>query len=464
MKDLIAIVLAAGQGTRMYSWMPKVLHSVAGQPMIDHVLEAIEALEPSNIFVVTGHEADKVSQHVGTRAQCVEQKKRLGTAHAVKQVVPFINDFEGNVLITVGDAPLLRSETLAELIKRRRAHGVAATVLTTNLEDPKGYGRIVRNRDATIRKIVEEKDTNVYEADIKEINTGIYVFDCQKMLAALKKVGNKNAQQEYYLTDVVEILNRMDCEVEPVVAPDHTETIGINSRVELAMAESYLRRRITREVMEQGVTVIDPQTTYIDKQVKIGRDSIIHPFSILQGKVEIGPGSVIGPHAHICDSTIGAEVHLRFCSVEHATLGDHVSVGPYASVRPGCKIEDSARIGTFVEVTRSQIGEGSDVLHACYLGDAQLGEHVSVGAGSITVNFDGVHKHRTHIGDHVFLGSNTVLIAPVEIESGVRSPQNAVLSGAVKKMGSPTLQDIPQEHVASAQPTPKKGKKTPAKK
>lgn len=438
MKDLIAVVLAAGQGTRMQSDVPKVLHRVAGQPMIDHVLEALEALQPAKIFVVTGHEADKVKKHVGLRAQCVEQKKRLGTAHAVKQVVPFINDFEGNVLVTVGDAPLLRTETLAELMKRRKAHGVAATVLTTTLADPKGYGRIVRNRDATVRKIVEEKDTNVYEADICEINTGIYVFDCQKMLAALKKVGNRNSQQEYYLTDVVEILNQMDFEVEPVMVTDHTETIGINSRVELAQAETYLRRRITRYNMEHGVTVIDPKTTYIDKQVKIGRDTVVHPFTILQGKVEIGEGCRIGPHAHICDSTVGDGGHLRFCSVERAKLGDNVSVGPYATVRPGSVIADSARIGTFVEVVRSEVGEGSDVLHACYLGDAKLGEHVSVGAGSITVNFDGEKKNETHIGDHVFLGSNTVLVAPVDIESGVRSPQNAVLSGMVKKQAAPT--------------------------
>ncbi len=415
--------------------------------MIDHCLESLEALAPAKIYVVTGHMAATVEQHIEDRTasmsgsaskkpasiiQCVEQKERLGTGHAVQQVAPFLKDFTGNVLVTVGDAPLLRPETLNQLVKRRIAHGVGATVLTTYLDDPHGYGRIVRNRDGTVRKIVEEKDTNVYEEEIKEINTGIYVFDCQRMLEALEQVDNANSQNEYYLTDVVEIFNNMKVEVEPVVAPDNTETIGINSRVELAKAESYLRSRIARSIMEQGVTIIDPNNTYIDKQVKIGGDCIIHPFSILQGDVKVGPNSVIGPHAHIRDSVIGANAHLRFCSVEEATLEDHVSVGPYASIRPNSLVKKDARIGTFVEVTRSVIGPNSDVLHACYLGDATLGENVSVGAGSITVNFDGKEKHPTTIGDNAFLGSNTVFVAPVTIEENTHCTHNAILTGMVK--------------------------------
>lgn len=440
MKDLVAVVLAAGQGTRMYSGLPKVLHSVAGQPMIDHVLEAVEPLEPSRIIVVTGHMADTVTEHVGKRALCVTQERRLGTAHAVRQVLPHIKDFKGNVLVMVGDAPLIRTETLRDLIKRRRSHQVAGTVLTNVLDNPKGYGRIVRNRDGTVRKIVEEKDTNTYEEAITEINTGTYVFDCQKMIAALAKVGNKNAQKEYYLTDVVEILDRLGEEVEPVVGNDPTETLGVNSRAELARAESILRRRIAMAVMEQGVTVIDPATTYIDKQVKIGRDSVIRPFTILQGRCEIGERCEIGPHAQVIDSRMGNDCQLRVCNVDHAQLGSNVAVGPYASIRPGTRIADNSRIGTFVEVTRSTIGEGADILHLSYIGDASIGERTSVGAGSVTVNFDGVRKQSTRIGENVFLGSNTTLVAPVQINAGARFAHNQALTGRVKSGNAPALE------------------------
>lgn len=437
MNDLVAIILAAGQGTRMYSGLPKVLHSVAGQPMIDHVIEAIAPLRPKTIYVVTGFMADAVKEHVGKRAVCVKQDKRLGTAHAVKQVVPFLRDFKGDVLVTVGDAPLIRTQTLVELAKRRAAHQVAATVLTTELDEPKGYGRIVRNRDGTVRKIVEEKDTNTYEVAIKEVNTGIYVYDCQKMLSSLARVGNKNAQKEYYMTDTIEILCDAGEEVEPVVAEDSSETMGINSRAELARAESYLRNRIAMSVMEQGVTVIDPNTTYIDKQVHIGRDTVIRPFTILQGKCEIGEGCDIGPHAHITDSAVGDKCTIKFASVEKAKVGSKVSVGPYSSIRPQTHIADGARIGTFVEVTRSKVGENSDVLHLCYIGDSKIGDRSSVGAGSLTVNFDGEHHRKTTVGDDVFLGSRTTLVAPLTVPDGHKVGANETITGRLKANADP---------------------------
>ena len=431
-RELVVVILAAGQGTRMYSGLPKVLHSVAGQPMVDHVIEAVEPLKPSAIYVVTGFMGEAVREHVGKRAVCVNQDKRLGTAHAVKMVVPHLKDFHGDVMVMVGDAPLIRTETLRELAKRRQAHQVAATVLTNELENPKGYGRIVRNRDATVAKIVEEKDTNVYEAAIREVNTGTYVFDCQKLLAALAKVTNNNVQKEYYLTDTVEILGRLGEEVEPVLGLDPTETLGVNSRAELARAESVLRKRIAIAVMEAGVTVIDPATTYIDKQVKIGRDTVIQPFTILQGHCVIGEDCAIGPNAHVTESIIGDRCVLKVCCVDHATLGADVTVGPYASVRPGTKVGDGARIGTFVEVTRSAIGAGSDVLHLSYIGDAKVGAQASIGAGSVTVNFDGEHRQPTVIGDGVFLGSNTSLVAPVTIPPGSRFAHNQALTGNVE--------------------------------
>ena len=434
MKELVAVILAAGQGTRMYSGLPKVLHSVAGQPMLDHVLEAIEPLEPKHIYVVTGFMADAVKGHVGKRAICVQQEKRLGTAHAVKQALPFLENFRGDVLVTVGDAPLIKTDTLRELVKRRRAHQVAATVLTCELENPTGYGRIVRTRDGTVGKIVEEKDTNTYEVAIKEINTGIYVFDNQKMIAALRKVGNKNVQKEYYLTDTIEILNRMGEEVEPVVGSDPAETMGVNSRAELARAEGHLRRRIALSVMEQGVTVIDPATTYIDKQVKIGRDTVIRPFTILQGRCEIGERCDIGPHAQLTDSFLGSDSTIKFCCIDHAELGDDVRVGPYASIRPGSRVDSGARIGTFVEITRSEIGQNADILHLCYIGDARIGKRTSIGTGTVTVNFDGKRRNPTRIGDDVYLGSRTSLVAPVEVPTGSRFRHNEMLSGQVEPL------------------------------
>lgn len=397
--------------------------------MLDHVLEAVEQLEPTRIFVVTGFMGDRVREHVGKRAKCVHQERRLGTAHAVRMVAPHIENFTGDILVTVGDTPLIQTDTLRELAKRRKAHQVAATVLTTELENPTGYGRIVRNRDGTVRKIVEEKDTNVYEAAIHEINTGIYVFDNRKFLTALRKVGNKNAQREYYLTDTIEILNRLGEEVEPVVAQDPTETIGVNSRAELARAEAYLRRRIALSVMEQGVTVIDPATTYIDKQVKIGRDTVILPFTLLQGRCDIGEGCHIGPNAHVIESRVGDRTELRMCSIDHAAVGADATVGPYANLRPGTEVGDGTRIGSFVEVTRSSIGGESDVLHLSYIGDATIGNRTSIGAGSLTVNFDGQKKLRTKVGDDVFLGSHTTLVAPVEIADGLHLGHNASLTG-----------------------------------
>lgn len=463
MKELVAVILAAGQGTRMYSGLPKVLHSVAGQPMIDHVLEAIEPLSPKKIYVVTGFMAEKVENHVGKRAQCVKQEKRLGTAHAVKKVLPFLKSFKGDVLVTVGDAPLIKTETLQELVKRRRAHQVAATVLTTELENPTGYGRIVKNRDGTVRKIVEEKDTNTYEVAITEVNTGIYVFDCQKMITALSKVGNKNAQKEYYLTDTIEILGRLGDEVEPVVAPDSSETMGINSRAELAKAESVLRRRIALSVMEQGVTVIDPSTTYIDKQVKLGRDTVIRPFTILQGKCTIGEGSDIGPDAHITDSVIGDDCTIKHSSVEQAVLGNNVSVGPYASVRPGTKIGSNSRVGTFVEVTRSDIAENSDVLHLSYIGDAKIGKNTSIGAASLTINnYNGYKNHKSVVGDNVFLASRTNLVAPVTVPDNMDCEPNQTLTGIVEpseKIAQPASKTVKATKTAKAP-----AKKSPGRK
>lgn len=338
MNNLAAVILAAGHGTRMHSSMPKVLHSLCGRPMLDHVLEAVEGAEVNQIYIVTGFKETEVRNFVDKRAICVTQEKRLGTAHAVLQVAQQLQSFKGDILVTCGDTPMVKTETIQRIIKLRRAHHTAATVLTTELENPAGYGRIVRNRDNTIRKIVEDKDTNIYEMAIKEVNTGIYCFDAEHLFPALEKVDNKNAQQEYYLPDVIELLYEADLEVEALVAEDSSELLGVNSRRDLATAERCLRDRILDKVMKEGVTIIDPAVTYIDKQAVIGRDTIVHPFSIISGESVIGENCTIGPNAHIQESRIGRSVEIVQAIIRGADIGDEARIGPYANVLPGAQI------------------------------------------------------------------------------------------------------------------------------
>lgn len=431
-RDLVAIILAAGKGTRMNSQIPKVLHRVCGTPMIDHVLDALRPLDVSQSYVVTGHLHEKVKAHVGNRAICVLQSQRMGTAHAVKMVRPYLKDFDGDVLILYGDAPLIKTASLAALVQRRRSHHNACTVLTTMLDDPHGYGRIVRNRDGTVRKIVEEKDTNTYEEKIQEINTGFYCFDAKELFWALGLVNNDNAQGEYYLTDTVEILGEAGKEVEAQLATDSSEVIGVNSRRDMAMAEKFLRTRILNDIMDQGVTIVDPSTTYIDNTVRIGIDTTIQPFTIIRGNTMIGEGCQIGPNVTVDNSRLGRSVCVRNSVVEDANLDDNVSVGPYAYVRPGSLVRANARVGTFVEVARSDIGRNADVLHLSYVGDAHVGEESYIGAGTMTCNFDGTRRQRTVVGKGVFIGPNSLLVAPVNVKDSTWIENNSTVSGTVQ--------------------------------
>lgn len=430
-RQLVAIILAAGQGTRMNSQIPKVLHSICGTPMIDHILDALRPLDVAQTYVVTGHLHNEVKKHIGTRAICIYQKERRGTAHAVRMVRNRIRNFDGDVLVLYGDTPLIQTETLQALIHRRRSHHSACTVLTTTLDDPTGYGRIVRNRDGTVRKIVEEKDTNTYEEKIREINTGFYCYNAHDLLWSLARVSNDNAQGEYYLTDTVEILGEAGREVEGYVALDPSEVIGVNSRRDMAVAEKYLRTRILRDIMDRGVTIVDPSTTYIDNTVRIGIDTTIQPFTIIRGNTVIGEGCEIGPNVTLTNCRLGAHVLVRNSVVESASADDNVSIGPYAYVRPGTLLREGARVGTFVEVARSDIGRNADALHLSYLGDAHVGEETYIGAGTMTGNFDGQSIHRSEIGKGVFIGSNSLLVSPVRIRDAVRLPPNSTVTGEV---------------------------------
>ncbi len=329
MENLVAVVLAAGEGTRMVSSVPKVLHHLCGKPMILHVLDCIQEVGVDELIFVTGYKEPSIRESVKDYGQCITQKERLGTAHAVMQTLPYLKKHQGDVLVMCGDTPLVKPSTIEKVVKKRRAHHLAATVLTTKMQDPTGYGRVVRNRDLTVRKIVEERDTNIYEADIREINTGTYCFSIPSLLETLPGVNNNNAQNEYYLTDVIELLFREEQEVEAVVTGDQHEAIGINSRSELARAEKCMRMRILDEIMQQGVTVLSPDTTFVDRTATIGRDSILYPFSIIEGDTVVGEKCRIGPSAHIIDSNLGDNISVNRSTVENTTLEDSTTILPF---------------------------------------------------------------------------------------------------------------------------------------
>ncbi len=423
MAELATITLAAGKGTRMKSELPKVLHKVAGKTMVQHAVDTVEQLEPVHNIAVVGYKAEQVKKKTAGEIEFVLQEEQLGTGHAVKQTQNLLADFSGTVLVIYGDTPLLTAETLNQLVTTHYQKSAAATILTAEIDDPTGYGRIVRNEKGQVVKIVEEKDTTEAEAKIKEINTGICCFDSELLWSALEKITPDNAQGEYYLTDVPGILAQEEKLVTAVVTDNREETVGVNTKKHLARAESILRRRICDRHLEAGVTIVDPDNTYIDSEVEIGQDTIIYPFTFLEGKTKIGSKVVIGPRSRIVDSTLEAGVEVETSTIVESEIGPQSTVGPYAYIRPGTQIGARAKIGDFVEVKKAEIAEESKVPHLSYVGDAKLGQQVNLGAGTITANYDGKEKHQTIIGDQVFIGSNSTLVAPIKI--GARSVTGA---------------------------------------
>lgn len=416
--DVYGLVLAAGQGKRMKSKLYKVLHPVCGVPMLGHVVGLLESLETAQNVVIVGHGAEAVQKFLGDRAVYALQAEQLGTGHAVQQASSLLEGKEGIAIVICGDTPLITKTSLERMLARHRERGASATILSAELPNPDGYGRIIRGEDESVLRIVEQKDCSPDEAAVREINTGTYCFDNRKLFEILPKLTNENAQGEYYLTDVIGLLQQAGEKVEAYCLPEASEATGVNDRIALAEVERVMRQRIIERHMQSGVTIIDPAHTYIGLDVEIGADTILHPGVHLTGRTVIGEDCEIGPNCQIEESRIDAGVHITQSVLTHAEVENGASIGPFAYLRPGAHIGPQVKIGDFVEVKNARIGAGSKVSHLSYVGDADIGQDVNVGCGAITVNYDGFAKHRTVVEDGAFVGSNVNLIAPVRLGKG----------------------------------------------
>jgi bifunctional UDP-N-acetylglucosamine pyrophosphorylase / glucosamine-1-phosphate N-acetyltransferase len=421
MQDLGVILLAAGQGTRMKSALPKVLHCLGGKALFLHALETARRLNPSIVAIVIGHGADAVRQaYTGEDVRWVIQEKQLGTGHAVLCAKEQFNGFQGDVLILSGDVPLIQEKTLRTMIERHRSRRAAVTLLTAQLEEPKGYGRILRNTQGTLTGIVEEKDATEAQRKVREVSAGIYVASTPFLFAALSGVKNDNQQGEYYLPDIVSVGLAQGKFIESVQVHNAREVLGINSREELAFMEKNLRQSINQKWMAAGVTLKDPDTTYIEEGVTIGKDTVIGPNSHLKGKTVIGERCQIDGSAFLTDMEIGDEVLLKFSVVlTGSRIGRGAIIGPFAHLRPGTHLGCNVHIGNFVEAKAATVGDGTKANHLTYLGDATIGRDTNIGAGTITCNYDGFQKYRTTIGDRVQVGSDTTLVAPIALGDDV---------------------------------------------
>jgi len=424
---ITAILLAAGQGTRMKSNLPKVLHPIAGRPLIWHALEAIKQSTTEKPLVVVGHGAEEVTKFLGATAQTVLQEPQLGTGHAVMQAESLLKGNTDYVVVCYSDMPLLRGETLVKLVETQKANTGPISMLSVVADDPRGFGRIVRKSDGTVAAIVEEHEASEKQKQIKELNVGGYCFEAEWLWQALHRIP-LSKKGEYYLTDTVELAVRDGLSVQAALMDDLEETIGINTRIHLAEVETAMRRRINQGHMLNGVTMMDPASTYIEIGVTIGRDTVIMPNTYIHGETEIGEGNLIGPNTIIRDSKIGNRCKVLASVLEGALLEDDVDMGPFAHLRKGAHLGNHVHMGNFGEVKDSYLSDGVKMGHFSYIGNAQIGTQTNIGAGTITCNYDGEKKHPTVIGANVFIGSDTMLVAPLKIGAGAHTGAGAVVT------------------------------------
>lgn len=439
MQDLIAVILAAGEGKRMKSKNSKVTHRVCGRALVEWVLKAVDGAGIKESVVVVGHRADQVKECLGEKVYYAEQEKQLGTGHAVMQAEKYLKGRNGYVFVLCGDAPLITSDTISRTIEYHTQNNYSATVVTAEVEDPTGYGRIVRSKAGDVLRIVEHKDASDEERAIREINSGMYCFTVRDLLPVLTELSNDNSQGEYYLTDTLEILIRKGLRVGAVKVADTDEILGINDRLQLSQIGEILKKRILRRNMLSGVTVIDPAATYIDDQVEVGMDTVIYPGTILEGNTKIGEDCIIGPSSRLVNAEVGNEVEINHSVVLDSCVEDGAKIGPYAYIRPESRIGKKVKIGDFVEIKKSVIGDKTKIPHLAYIGDSHIGRNTNIACGVITVNYDGKKKHKTVVGDHAFIGCNTNLVAPVTVKDH-----------AYVAAGSTITEEVPEHSLAIA--------------
>lgn len=432
-----AIILAAGKGTRMKSDLPKVLHKVSGITMLEHVFRSVSALVPVQTVTIVGHKAEMVEQVLAGQTHFALQEEQLGTGHAVMMAEEFLGDLDGQTLVIAGDTPLITGESLKSLVDFHINHKNVATILTAEADNPFGYGRVVRNADGEVLKIVEQKDASDFEQQIKEINTGTYVFDNRRLFEALKDINTDNAQGEYYLTDVIGIFRQAGEKVGAYMLRNFEESLGVNDRYALSIAENVMRNRINKGHMLNGVTFQNPATTSIDIDVEIAGDVELEGQVTLRGNTKLEAGVYISAGSYLVDSHVGANSQITHSMIEESTIGQDVTVGPYAHIRPGSSLADTVHVGNFVEVKGSSLGAGTKAGHLTYIGNSKVGQDVNFGAGTITVNYDGQNKYETKIGNGVFVGSNSTLVAPLTVGD------HALLAA-----GSTITKDVPENGLA----------------